>query len=159
MLKLRHLAAIGTITFAGIRITWHPFPSTLFPYTISQPSSYRHAVITDALGHKADFFFPDLGSYTTNVNVYAQPSHLVRDQISLRSLGARHVSRSGWVRIQGKHLQLERGEFHGIAGHWIMEQVTFSSHGWLWHLTASYDYRYRSMRSMMLRMIQSFKAR
>lgn len=159
MLKLRHLAAIGTITFAGIRVTWHPYSSTLFPYTISQPSSFRHVVITDISGRNSDYFYPDLGSNTTDVNVYAQPQHLARDQSTLHSMGATHASRSGWVRIQGKHLQLQRRDLRGLAGHWIMEQVTFNAHGWLWHLTASYDYRYRSMRSMMLRMLQSFKAR
>jgi hypothetical protein len=56
-------------------------------------------------------------------------------------------------------MQLARAEYRGLAGHWIVEQVTFSAHGWIWHLTASYDYKYRSMRTTMLRMIQSFKVR
>lgn len=146
----------------GISITWVPFSSKLYPYTISQPSSFRHDVIVTATGHKVDYFFPALtGSFTTNVHISCQPRQAgaVEDAVRyLRGRDATHVHKVGVLTVMGRREGLIRARFTGLTGQWTEEEVTFSSGGYTWRLTASYDTRFRSLRSTMLRMLASFQA-
>jgi hypothetical protein len=157
-MKSRLRSILGAAVFSGIIVTWSPFQSHLYPYTVSQPSSYRHIVLQDAAGHGVDYFFPSLGSFTTNVNIWAEPGHSVsNDGVYLRSMGAKNIQRSGWMKIVGQRRPIMRGDFKGIAGRWTVEQVTFSAAGLVWHLTASYDPKFKKVRPTLLRILSSFK--
>jgi len=58
------------VALAGTKITYEPFVSTLYPYRLLQPSSFRHVVLVDLNGHMVDYFYPALGSSVTNVNIF-----------------------------------------------------------------------------------------
>lgn len=151
------LARVSAIVaFSGITVNWLPFRSPTYPYTILQPSSYKHVVIEDTSGQSVDYFFPSLGSSLTNVNIYCDHSHLNAAAV-LRSSGAKHVQRTARIVIDGAKRTLIRGDFQGIPGRWTVEQVVFADHGHIWHLTASYASRFRNQRPIMLKMLTSFK--
>src|SRR5579875_2738106 len=100
-------------------VSWITFHSTIYPYTVAQPSSFRHVVLMDTDNHRVDYFSPALGSFTTNVNIYAVPGHAVPNEAAyLRSIGGKHVHVSGRLTLLGKPLPLIMGDFSGIAGHW-----------------------------------------
>jgi len=154
------LRAASAVAFAGAAITWTRIDSRTYPYTILRPSSFTYIVLTDSYGRKVDYFFPALGSFTTNVNIYTEPGRKADDEKAyLGSIGATHIRRSDWVDLVGKRLPLIRGDFHGLAGTWTEERTTFTARGLIWHLTLSYDVRYRNLRRTMLRMIRSFRLR
>lgn len=151
------LARVSAIlAFSGISVNWLPFRSSTYPYTILQPSSYKHVVIENTSGNPVDFFFPSLGSLLTNVNIYCDHGHL-NAAAELRSYGAKHVKRSAGIVIDGSRRTLVSGDFHGLAGRWTVEQVVIRDHGKVWHLTASYEHRFRSQRPIMIKMLKSFK--
>ena len=152
----RHAA--GLVFLAGTITTWIPFRSDIYPYTIQQPSSYRHIVIVNTDKHKVDYFFPSLGSSVTNVNIYADRTY-VRPRTYLRSIGGSHVHRSGWLHIMGRSLPLTCADFSGITARWTIEQVDFRAHGRVWHLTASYEHRFRGQRGLMMHMLRTFRTR
>jgi hypothetical protein len=155
------LVSIGTLAIVGLlgfRGSWTQFSSTTYPYTIQQPSSFRHVLIQN--GHKSDYFFPDLGSYTTNVNIYAEPGRAVQDDVTYFHIsGAQKVERHGTIQVMGHRESITRAFFHTLAGHWIEERISFVGCGLLWHLTASYDLKYRSLRTTMLHMLGTFRLR
>jgi hypothetical protein len=152
------VARVGAVlAFTGINVTWSPFRSTIYPYTISQPSSYKHMVLKDPTsGIPVDYFFPSLGSQFTNVDIYCDHARM-NPKDALRSLGAKNVHHIARILIDGHRRALIRGEFDGMTGHWTEEQVVYSEHGRVWHLTISYDRRFRSQRGIELRMIRHFK--
>jgi hypothetical protein len=151
---LARVAAI--LAVSGANVTWAPFKSSIYPYTILQPSSYKHIPIDDTSGRPVDYFFPSLGSSLTNVNVYCDHGHPNPGK-SLRALGGKHVTRVGRILIDGTQRTLVRAEFSGLPGHWTVEQVAFSMHGHVWHLTLSYANQFRSQRPIMIKMLKSFK--
>jgi hypothetical protein len=153
------LRVVNILAFSGILVSWSSFHSVAYPYTISRPSSFRHAMLQNAAGQRIDYFFPSLGSLTTNVNIVAVPArHADNEAAYLKASGGLHVRQSGWVRIMGRRLRLICADYK-VYWSWRVEQVSFVSHGLFWRLTASYDPKFRSLRPVMLRMLRSFKAR
>lgn len=144
------------LAFSGITVNWLPFSSSTYPYTIKQPSSYKHVVIYDTSGSPVDYFFPSLGSSITNVNIYCDHGHLDAAE-DLRAVGGKHVHRVGRILIDGTRRALIRGQFNSIVGRWTVEQVVFPDHGRIWHLTASYASQFRSQRPIMIKMLKYFK--
>lgn len=156
------LTAVGAIFSLGTfaTIAWTPFSSALYPYTVSQPSSYRHVVLQDSAGHNADYFFPSLGSYTTNVSIYAEPGRTIgNDAAYLRSTGGKHVHKSGTFSIASQQVPILHADFHGLAGNWSVDRICFQTQGMVWYLTASYDQRYRRLLPLLMRMLHSFRLR
>jgi len=151
-------SALGAVVLVGVAVKWGTFTSTIYPYTISQPSTFTHQPGT-LRGLPADFFFPyGLGSFTTNVNVTAERgNHVAHDLGVFERDGGKKVKHVGWLRVMGHNLRLNRTNHHGLAGTWVEEQVTFSAGGYTWQLTASYDPRYKSLLPTMIRMLGSFK--
>jgi hypothetical protein len=134
------------------------FNSANFPYSVQQPGSYRHVVITT--DRMVDYFSPGLGSYTTNVSIYAEPGHVVSsDGEFLRAFGGQYVRKDGTATILGKKMTFMRADFKAMAGHWIEERVSFTAQNLVWHLTMSYDVKYRFMRPAMLHLLESFRLR
>jgi hypothetical protein len=153
------LRVVNILAFSGILVSWSSFRSGTYPYTISRPSSFRHAVLQNAEGQRVDYFFPSLGSRTTNVNVAAVPARDADDEASfLKASGGKHVRQSGWIRIMGHRVRIVCADY-SVYWSWRVEQVGFVSHGRFWRLTMSYDPRYRKLRPIMLRMLRSFRAR
>lgn len=151
------LARVSAIlAFSGITVNWLPFRSSTYPYTISQPSSYKHAVIYNTSGEPVDYFFPSLGSSITSVNIYCDHGH-ANAAAELRTGGAKHVQRTARILIDGTRRALIRGQFSSIVGRWTEEQIVFTDHGKVWHLTASYASQFRSQRPIMIKMLRSFK--
>src|SRR5947209_5978001 len=137
---IKTLAVVMLISVAGgIKISWVPFASTVYPYTIQQPSSYRHIVYPDASGRKIDYFAPGLGSFVTNVSIYATAGPSQGQATAMRESGARSIHVSGHLVIAGKRRSLVCGDWHGIAGQWREEQIEFTSGGLVWPITMSYD--------------------
>lgn len=149
---------MGAIVLVGISIKWSTFNSTLYPYSISQPSTFSHQVGTLG-GLPADIFFANgLGSYTTNVNITAQRGNSVAQDLAVFRRQSDGTAKSvGWLRVMGHNLQLIRSKSDGLVGPWVEERVTFSAGGYTWRLTASYEPRYKRLRPTMLRMLASFK--
>jgi hypothetical protein len=153
------LRIVNIIALSGILVSWSSFHSDTYPYTISKPSSFTHAVLKDASGRRGDYFFPSLGSRTTNVNIFSSaPRDADNEAAHLNAIEGRHVRQSGWLQIMGHRVRLMCADFSSYWGPWRVEQVGFVSHGRFWRLTASYDLKYRRLRSVMLRMLRSFKA-
>ncbi|HEX6506475.1 MAG TPA: hypothetical protein VF221_02480 [Chloroflexota bacterium] len=149
---------MAAVMFASITITWTRFHSTTYPYSILQPSSFRHTMLPNVNGMTIDYFFPSLGSFTTNVNVVASPAKSLVNQVAyFRSIDGTNVHRSGWLIIMGKKRPLIQADFGGLAGKRRLEQICFVANGTMWQLTASYDLKYRNLRRTMLRMLQSFR--
>ena len=158
--KLYSIPVIGIFALAGVVVTWSRTSSTIYPYSIEQPSSFRHEVVRDgALNVAGDFYWPTPpGSSITNLNVKAVPGSRVKDgSASLRSQSGRNVHRISWMHLAGQREPLIRADFKGIPGRWTIEQVTFVARGLVWYVTASYDVKYRKFRPMLLRMMKSFR--
>ena len=158
--KLGVPALVGAVLFSGTTITWTTFHSSLYPYSISQPSSFNHYEIAVNPDLKADYFYPLVGSATTNVNITATPGREVPNEtLYLRSLDGRNIRRTAWVNLAGQRVALMCADFQSVMGKYRIEQLSFLWGGMLWHVTMSYALRFKSMRSLMLRMLQSFKVR
>ena len=155
------LPGVAAFTLASIGVTWSVFNSTIYPYTISQPSSFRHVVLRDSSDQPVDYFFPSpLGSTTTNLHIQADPERgSVNEMAHLRGAGGRNVHLIGWMQLAGERVPLVHGDFKGLAGRWTIEEVAFSARGMVWYITASYDLKYRSLRPILLRMMRSFRLR
>jgi hypothetical protein len=67
------------------------------------------------------------------------------------------VRGNGRILIDGNRRALIRGSFTGMAGQWTQEQVVFTDHGRVWHLTISYARQFRNQRPIMMKMLRSFK--
>jgi hypothetical protein len=149
--------SIALVVLAGITVNWLNFRSSIYPYRISQPSSYQHQVIEDVSHEKRDYFFPGLGSFVTNVNIFADHSKLSAPAY-LRSIGGRHVRKIGMIRIMGKWRTIYAADFTlSYSGPYTLEQVCFSASHRLWRLTMSYDWKFRKkQRPLMLKMLKSF---
>ena len=153
------LPVIATMISMGVKIRWAPFHSTIYPYTISQPSSFTHGILPTPSGQQGDFFFPALGSFTTGLNIVAEPLKTdppPADAVYLRSTGGKQVQAASFVTIMKHRSLMYRANYAGLAGHWTEERLSFAANGYYWHITVSYAYKYRSMRSLMIRMVQSF---
>jgi hypothetical protein len=153
--------ALGAVVLTGISVKWSPFSSTAYPYTISQPSTFKHQTVETAAGQQIDYFFASgLGSFTTNVNISATRGDRVSEDLRVfRSESAGKTKQVGWVRVMGHNLPVTRATFHGLAGTWVEELVSFTSGGYTWSLTASYEPRFSHLRPLMLRMLGTFKLR
>jgi hypothetical protein len=148
---------LGAIVLASVSVSWIPFHSALYPYRISEPSSFKHVTLTNTAHQRVDYFFPSVGSFPTNVNILARPRRTLRDGgACLKQRDGHRVYRSGWLTIMGHREPLMRADFRGLAGNYSVEQVCFVQKNTVWQLTASYEAKYRTMRSMMLRMLASF---
>jgi hypothetical protein len=149
---------LGAIVVASVTVSWAPFHSSLYPYSISQPSSFRHVVLSNTANQQVDYFFPSVGSYTTNVNIVAEPGGAVRNEVDyLKGIDGHHIHRSAWLHIMGHRRGLIYAAFGGLAGKYAVEQLRFSYKDVVWQLTASYQTQFRKMRSLMLRMLKSFR--
>ncbi|GAC1513910.1 MAG: hypothetical protein NVS2B16_19770 [Chloroflexota bacterium] len=146
------------VALAGTKITYEPFVSTLYPYRLLQPSSFRHVVLVDLNGHMVDYFYPALGSSVTNVNIFEDEHGEMRDEGALmRASGASWVHVSGYIPIGGKRFPIVSGDRSGLPGRWREEYVEFSASRKVWHLTMSYLLKYRSMRPTMVHMLGTFQ--
>lgn len=158
MANIGYVAALATIALSGVSFTWHRYTSDVYPYSIEQPSSYRHIVLHDTANRAVDYFFPSVGSFTTNVNIYAFPSSQASNEGAyLRSVGGRNIHPDGGIKVAGKWVPLTVSRFRGIAAHWTIEQATYFNQGMVWRITASYEDRFRHLRPILLRMLRSFK--
>jgi hypothetical protein len=158
MWTLGGLPFLGAIILASVSVSWTTFHSSLYPYSISQPSSFKHVVLPNTAKQQVDYFFPSVGSHPTNVNIVATPGRTVRDEVGyLRGMNGHHIHRSAWLRVMGHRQALMHADFNGLAGTYSVEQVCFVQKHTVWQLTASYETRYRTMLSMMLRMLASFR--
>jgi hypothetical protein len=152
------VSAVAAASVLSIGVTWSRYTSQIYPYSISQPSSYRHVELQNNVGRKVDYFSPSLGSFITCVVVYAVRGTRFQNEISiLEGLGGRDVRRAGSLTVNGHQYPIIRADFSGLTAHWTEEHVTFVRKGLVWHLHMSYDRRYRSQRAMMFRMLKSFK--
>jgi hypothetical protein len=158
--KRYSLPAIALFTAVNVGVTWSRFNSTIYPYSIAQPSSFRHIAMPNASGAQVDYFFPSLGSSITNLNVWAQRDHSPPDDGAfLRGQGGKNVHRTEWMYLAGRREPLIRADFKGLPGRWTIERVSFVARGLVWYITASYDVRYRNLRPTLLRMMRSFRLR
>ncbi len=151
---------VSLVVLSHVTITWLHFSSGVYPYGISQPSSFSHVVYINVAHRNIDYFSPALGSATTDVNIFTIPGTALPDpQKYLQNQGGLHVRSSGWLAVDGHRRRLTAADFESFGNRWTVEQVCFVSRGAIWRLTASYDLKYKSLRSTMLRMLSSFKLR
>lgn len=144
----------------GMSFSWKPFGSSNYPYTISQPASFEYIALPDTTGHKRDYFFPALGSFTTYVSVYAEGGQRAPNDVDhIRSQGGKHVRPVGKVVIFGHSRQIVQGDFTGPMGDWTIQQIVFVSRHHVWYLTMSYDPKYQKLRPTMLKMLRTFRVR
>lgn len=156
--KLATQPFLGALVLAGVSISWTPFRSSVYSYSISQPSSFKHVVLPNTANQQVDYFFPSVGSFPTNVNIVATPGTTVPNQVAyLRRMNGHNIHRSAWIKIMGQREALMHADFSGLAGKFSVEQVLFAFKGTVWQLTASYEPRFRNMRPLMLRMLRSFR--
>jgi len=150
--------AVGAVTLAGIGVTWTTFNSTIYPYSISQPSSFRHGVWSQTDDQKVDYFYPSLGSSVTRVSIMAQRgAHATGEIPYLRDLGGHSIHQSGQLSVLGQSRRLICADLPFLGGSFRVEQLTFVAGGYVWRLTASYEMRFRWIRSTMLHMLHTFK--
>src|SRR5579859_6446288 len=101
--KLGTQPFLGALLLAGVSISWTPFRSSVYSYSISQPSSFRHVVLPNTANQKVDYFFPSVGSFPTNVNILATPGTVVQNQVAyLKQMNGRNIHRSAWITIMGR---------------------------------------------------------
>lgn len=149
----------AAITVSSITITWNRFDSRIYPYSVSQPSSFRHIVIPTDDGKRLDYFAPSLGSYVTNVSISAVRGDRFNSKLDLKDRDGRNVHRSGWLRVLRQRRPVYQGSFQGPGGRWTEQEICFSAGGYAWRLVASYDVRYKKLRPLMLRMLGTFRLR
>ncbi len=156
--KLATQPFLGALVLAGVSISWTPFRSSVYSYSISQPSSFKHVVLPNTANQQVDYFFPSVGSFPTNVNIVATPGTTVQNQAAyLKQMNGRNIRRSAWIDIMGQREALMHADFNSLAGKFSVEQVRFAYKGTVWQLTASYELKFRKMRPLMLRMLKSFR--
>lgn len=157
--KLYGLPLIGVLALTSVSVTWSRTSSSIYPYTIEQPSSFRHLVLRDpALNTEADFYFAPLGGSITNLNVKATTGRRDKgDGARLTALGGQHLRRVAWVHLAGQREPLMRADFKGIVVRFAIEQVTFTARARNWYVSMSYDLKYQKMRPTLLRMLNSFR--
>lgn len=154
------LPAFAMLGLLSVGVTWTRAQSTVYPYSILQPSSFRHVVLYNTQGRPVDFFSPSLGSASTSVTVVALSGRTPANEIQiLRGRGGKNAHVSESMSIAGQRVKLVGADFHGMIGRFTVEQCSFVSQGMVWTLTASYDSKYRKLRPTMMRMIRSFQAR
>src|SRR5947209_2456839 len=106
------LRLMGMVLLGHVTITWVQFSSTIYPYTISQPSSFSHIVYPKDPRHKLDYFSPALGSATTDVNIIAIPGDSLPDSRNyLRDQGGFHVRSDGWVTVESRRRRITEADF------------------------------------------------
>ena len=150
--------ATGVLVLAGITVHWTHVASKTYPYTISRPTSFRLAVVKDATNTNVDYYFPPLGSRTTNVNISAPFGTRARDEAAyLRSIGGRNVRNGPRMKLAGKIRTLCTAHFSGLVGPYTLEQTNFVARSRVWWLTISYEDRYRGMRPLLEKMLRSFR--
>lgn len=158
MRKIGSQPFLGALVLASVSISWTPFHSSVYSYSISQPSSFRHVILPNTASQQVDYFFPSIGSFPTNVNIIGVPGNTVQDEVSyLKEMHGHNIHRIAWIRIMGQRQALMHADFNGLAGKFSIDQVRFAFKGTVWQLTASYEVKYRSMRKLMLRMLSSFQ--
>ena len=156
--KLATHPFLGALVLAGVSISWTPFRSSVYSYSISQPSSFKHIVIPNTANQEVDYFFPSIGSFPTNVNIIAVPGNVVQNRVAyLKQMNGKNIHRSAWLDIMGQREVLMHADFNSLAGKFSIEQARFAYKGTVWQLTASYERKYRKMRPLMLRMLASFR--
>jgi hypothetical protein len=154
------LRLLLSVLSMGISVHWVPFSSPTFPYTISQPSSFRHYLYTNTAHEKIDYFSPSLGSATTDVAIGSVTGTTVPDpKTYLRNQRGFNLRQSGSVTVAGRSRPLTAADFSSYGLQWTEEQVSFVSNGNIWRLSISYDHRYRNLRPTMLKMVRSFQFR
>lgn len=152
------LYALAAVVLVRSPVFLSPVKSTVYPYTITPPAGFKYVVLVDSSGRKVDYFFPALGSFVTNINIYAVRGTTIPDgQTYLRLIGAAHVHKSGLIQIMGRKVPLMLGDFRGFVGRWTLEQTTLVACGLTWRLTVSYDVKYVRLRSTMLHAVQTFR--
>lgn len=159
MPKVLFVLLLSAVAAGNVRVNYDPFSSAIYPYRVMQPSSFRHVVLPDPLGHNIDYFYPSLGSAVTDVNIYADGGPLINMTNLLKQSGAYRVRRSGYLKIGGVRVGLVSGDRRGYPGHWREERAEFVAGGRVWHITMSYLLRYQNMRGAMLHMVRSFRLR
>jgi hypothetical protein len=147
----------ATRDVSAATVNWKRVSSTIYPYSISQPSSFRHLVVRETSNLLADYYWPSLGSSITNLNVKATKGSVPKSLAADESLSGKPAKRSGWMLIAGHRSPLMRTDYKALVGQWTVERVTFASHGLVWYVSASYEHQYRSLRPQLLRMMHSFK--
>jgi hypothetical protein len=159
MVKLLSRGAAGIAVLTGITVTWSPYHSSLYPYSIAEPSSFKHAVLTlDASGQKVDYFSPPVGSAVTNVTVVATAGDAPRSATSyLRSIDGHDIKSVGSLSVAGARRELIRANFDGYPGKWTIEEMSFEANGYYWRISMSYARQFKNLRSVMLKMLRSFK--
>jgi hypothetical protein len=156
--KLATHPFLGALVLAGVSISWTPFRSSVYSYSISQPSSFKHIVLPNTAKQQVDYFFPSIGSFPTNVNIVAVPGTTVQNEKAyLKQMNGQNIHRSAWLDIMGHREALMHADFNSLAGKFSIEQARFAYKGTVWQLTASYERKYRKMRALMLRMLASFR--
>lgn len=154
------LRLLSVVLVTHVSITWVPFSSDAYPYTIRQPSSFRYAPLVNVFHQKVDYFTPSLGSATTYVSVLAVPGTTLPNPVTfLRNQAGFRVHRSGAVSIMRRQRVLTCANFSSFGSRWTEEQVSFVASGYVWRLTASYDPKFKSLRPLMLKMLSGFKLR
>lgn len=157
--KLGVHPVLGAIVLASVSVSWAPFRSTVYSYTISQPSSFKHIVLPNTANQQVDYFFPSVGSFPTNVNIVGVPGHAVGNWVSyFHGINGHNIHRSGWVNVMGQRRPLMHADFSTLVGKFSVDEVRFVDRDTVWQLTASYEPRFRSMRTLMLRMLASFQS-
>ncbi|MCA1595231.1 MAG: hypothetical protein LC772_02225 [Chloroflexi bacterium] len=151
--------AIGAVAFTGISIIWLPFASSVYPYTISQPSSFQHLIIRDTSNQQqVDYFFGGQGTAFTNVNIAAVKGSRVEKPVQyLQSKDATHIRRGGVITILGKRRRWTLAKFHGLVARWSVETTTFVAGGWTWRMTVSHDAPNKRLIPLMEKMVRTFK--
>jgi hypothetical protein len=151
---------LGVVAVAGVSISWVHFSSTVYPYTMSQPSSFRHVVLMNTAHVKVDYFSPSLGSAVTDVAVYAVPGSKRPDPDTyLRDENGTHIRAGGSIVIDGKKRSLTAADFSSFGNRWTVEQASFVENGMVWRLSLSYEPKYQKLRPVMVKMVQSFAVR
>jgi hypothetical protein len=157
--KLATHPILGALVLASVSISWTPFRSSVYSYSISQPSSFKHVVLPNTANKEVDYFFPSIGSFLTNVNIVAVPGTAVQNQKTyLKQMNGQNIHRSATLDIMGHRTAIVHADFNSLAGKFSIEQARFAYKETVWQLTASYELKYRKMRPLMLRMLASFRA-
>jgi len=149
--------AVLVVTLA---ITGSRFHSTLYPYTISRPSYFQHAILRDSTGNNLDYFFvpSSPGTYTTGVTIYAtQGKKAPKEAPYLRSIGGRNVHTIGYVRIAGAPVPDIRGDFYGLAGRFTIERAGFEACKRAWHITVTFATDHPEERAALVDMVKSLR--
>lgn len=151
---------LSAVAFAGVAVNWVPYSSTVYPYTVRQPSSFRHVVYTNTAHQRIDYFSPSLGSATTDVSIFATPGNrLPNPRGYLRDLQGSNVRGSGSLTIEGRSRRLIAADFSSFGTRWTVEQASFVAGGMVWRLSLSYEPKYRRLRPIMVKMLRSFRLR